>query len=223
MGRTSPDRREAGRLPTVFINYRRFNELTVKDSYPLPRMEDCLDSLGDARYFSTLGCNNGYWQIPVTEEDLHKTAFTCHDGCYEFCRMPFELTNPPATFQQAVDLLLSKYRWKSCLVYIDDVIVFYNTIDEHLQLVEELPTVLRDSGCDTRASPSSCGSVTSLRSRWIACVTSYAPGYSRWCKEIEKQSRSSRNRRRKLSYAPSPAFVTYTDDSSQISRGLRHL
>ena len=132
--------------PRFCIDYRRLNELTVKDSYPLPRMEYYLDRLGDARYFSTLECNSGYWQILVTEEVRHKTAFTCHVGCYEFFRMPFGLTNTPATFQRAVDLLISKYRWKSCLVYIDDVIVFSNMIDEHLQHVEEVLTVLRDSG-----------------------------------------------------------------------------
>ena len=130
--------------PGFCIDYHRLNELTVKDSYPLPRMEDCLDSLGDARNFSTLDCNSGYWQIPVTEEDLHKTAFTCHVGCYEFCRMPFGLTNAPATLQRVMDLLLSKYRWKSCLVYIDDVIVFSNTTDEHLQHVKEVLTVMWD-------------------------------------------------------------------------------
>ena len=109
-------------------------------------MEDCLDSLGNARYFSALDCNRRYWQIPVKEEDRHKTAFTCHVGCYEFCCMPFGLTNTPETVQRVVNLLLSKYRWKSSLVYTDDVIVFSNTIDEHLQYVEDVLTVLRDSG-----------------------------------------------------------------------------
>ena len=64
--------------PRFCIDYRRLNERTVKDSYPLSRMDECLDSLGEARVFSTVYCNAGYWQIPVAKEDRGKTAFTCH-------------------------------------------------------------------------------------------------------------------------------------------------
>ena len=109
------------------VDYRRLNELTVRDSYPLPRMEDCLDSLGEAAFCTTLDCNSGYWQIPVAEEDRAKTAFTFHEGCFEFCRMPFGLCNAPATFQRTVDMQLSGYRWRTCLVYLYDIIVFSNT------------------------------------------------------------------------------------------------
>ena len=132
--------------PRFCVDYRRLNALTVKDSYPLPRMEDCLDSPGEAKYFSTLDCNSGYWQIPMAPEDRHKTAFTCHAGCYEFCRMPFGLCNAPATFQRTVDILLAKYRWRSCLAYLDDVIVFSNTLEDHLQHLKEVLTLLQGAG-----------------------------------------------------------------------------
>ena len=128
------------------VEYRRLNSLTVKDSYPLPRMEDCLDSLGEAQYFTVLDCNSGYWQIPVDPRDRPETAFTGHEGVLEFNRMPFGLCNAPATFQRTVDILLSLYRWKSCLVYLDDIIVFSNTVEEHLTHVDEVLQVLRDSG-----------------------------------------------------------------------------
>jgi hypothetical protein len=82
------------------IDYRRLNALTLKESYPLPRMDDCIDSLGDATIFSTLDCNSGYWQIPVLPEDRDKTSFTSHEGFYRFTRMPFGLTNAPAPFQR---------------------------------------------------------------------------------------------------------------------------
>ena len=85
------------------IDYRKLNELTVKDSYPLPRMDHCLDSLGDASFFSTLDCNAGYWQIPVSPEDRHLTTFTCHCGLYQCTRLPFGLCNAPVTFQRAID------------------------------------------------------------------------------------------------------------------------
>ena len=128
------------------VDYRKLNEITVKDAYPLPRMDDCLDSLGDASVFTTLDCNSGYWQIPVAEEDREKTTFTCHEGCFQFKRMPFGLCNAPATFQRTLDILLAGYRWKSCLVYLDDIIIFSKSREEHIQHVEEVLRVLRDAG-----------------------------------------------------------------------------
>jgi hypothetical protein len=89
------------------VDYRRLNAVTVRDSYPLPRMDECIDSLGDAKIFTTLDCNSGYWQIPVRPEGWEKTAFTSHEGLYWFLRMPFALRNAPATFQRLVDITLS--------------------------------------------------------------------------------------------------------------------
>jgi len=80
------------------IDYRKLNLMTIKDAYPIPRMDECIDSLGDARVFSTLDCNAGYWQIPVAEEDKHLTAFTCHSGAWQCVRLSFGLYNAPATF-----------------------------------------------------------------------------------------------------------------------------
>ena len=75
------------------VDYRRLNAITVRDSYPLPRIDECIDSLGDANIFTTLDCNSGYWQIPVRPEDREKTTFTSHEGLYRFLRMPFGLRN----------------------------------------------------------------------------------------------------------------------------------
>ena len=80
------------------VNYRRLNKKTVTDAYPLPRMADCIDSLGDAQVFSTLDRNSGYWQILVHHGDRDKTTFTTHCGTYRYTRMPFGLKNAPATF-----------------------------------------------------------------------------------------------------------------------------
>jgi len=94
-----------------FVDYRRLHERTVKDVYPIRRMDDCLDSLGDATVFSTLDCNAGYWQIPVAAEDRDKTTFTSHTGLFRFLRLPFGMVNAPASFQRALDIILSGLRW----------------------------------------------------------------------------------------------------------------
>ena len=91
------------------IDYRRLNALTIRDSYPIPRMDECIDSLGDATVFSTLDANAGYWHIPLHAEDKQKTAFTTHQGLYQFTRMPFGLTNAPVTFQRALDIIPVSY------------------------------------------------------------------------------------------------------------------
>ena len=88
------------------LDYRRLYEVTVRDVYPLPRMDDCIDFLGDAKVFSTLDCNSWYWQIPVANEDRDKTTFVCHEGAYRYICLPFGLSNAPATFQRAIDMIL---------------------------------------------------------------------------------------------------------------------
>ena len=128
------------------VDYRKLNALTIGDSYPLPRMDECIDSLGDATIFSTLDCNSGYWQIPVRDEDKDKTTFTCHEGTFRFTRMPFGLKNAPATFQRGADVILSGLRWKSCLVYLDDIIIFSRTIEDHFKHLGEVLHLLSRAG-----------------------------------------------------------------------------
>ena len=134
------------------VDYRKLNALTVKDSYPLPRMDECLDSLGDATIFSTLDCNSGYWQIPIEERDRDKTAFVTHCGVHRFKRMPFGLCNAPATFQRALDMLLSKVKWKYALVYLDDVIIYSKSIDEHFEHLDYVLSILRNAGATLKLS-----------------------------------------------------------------------
>jgi transposase InsO family protein len=128
------------------VDYRRVNALTIKDQYALPRMDDCLDSLGEARVFSTLDANSGYWQIVMDEVDKVKTAFTCHRGLYQFQRMPFGLCNAPATFQRAIDVILSSVRWQCALTYLDDIIVFSATLEQHLHDLDRVLTLLHNAG-----------------------------------------------------------------------------
>jgi len=89
------------------IDYRKLNNITIKDVYPLPRIDDSLSTLANNSYFSTLDLCSGYWQIPVAEADKVKTAFITHSGLFEWNVMPFGLTNAPATFQRYMDIVLA--------------------------------------------------------------------------------------------------------------------
>lgn len=120
------------------VDYRRLNSVTRNDAFPLPRMLDCLDAVAGSMYFSTFDLTSGYHQIPVKEDDIHKTAFVTKYGLYEFTAMPFGLTNAPATFQRVMELALQGLQWLTCLIYLDDVIVFSPTFDSHIQRVSEV-------------------------------------------------------------------------------------
>lgn len=117
----------------MVIDYRRLNEITVDDRYPLPNITDLFDKLGKSTYFTTLDLASGYHQIEVNENDRQKTAFSTENGHFEFLRMPFGLKTAPATFQRAMDSVLRGLHGIHCLVYLDDIIVFSNSLAEHIQ------------------------------------------------------------------------------------------
>jgi len=134
----------------VCVDYRLLNVVTMKDSYPLPRMDECIDSLCEATIFSTLDCNAGYWQVAIAPEDREKTAFVCHEGAYQYKRMPFGLTNAPATFQWALDIILSGVKWQSCLIYLDDVLMYSKTEEEHIGHVDHVLRLPREANVTLR-------------------------------------------------------------------------
>ena len=114
------------------IDYCKVNEITRKDAYPIPRVDDTLDTLVGAKWFSTLDLKSGYWQVEVHKDDREKTAFCTHEGLFQFNVMAFGLCNAPATFQRLMDMVLKGLLWNNCLVYIDDIIIVGRTFEQHL-------------------------------------------------------------------------------------------
>ena len=125
------------------VDYRKLNNVTKKDVYPLPRIDDTFDRLRHSTYFSSMDLKSGYWQIEVDERDREKTAFVTPDGLYEFKVMPFELCTAPATFQRVMDTVLAGLKWQTCLVYLDDVVVFAPDFDEHLRRLRVILDTLK--------------------------------------------------------------------------------
>ena len=136
------------------IDYRRLNEVTRKDAYPLPRIDVTHDALHGSQYFSTLDLVSGYWQVELEESDKEKTAFCTTEGLYQFRVMPFGLCNGPASFQRLMDLVLTGLQWSQCLVYLDDIVVLGRSFEEHIQNLGQVFQRLRESGL--RLKPSKC-------------------------------------------------------------------
>lgn len=129
----------------LVIDYRKLNEKTVSDKYPLPNITDVLDKLGRSVYFTTLDLASGFHQIEMNPSDIEKTAFTVEGGHYEYVRMPFGLKNAPSTFQRVMDNVLKDLQGKICLVYLDDIIVFSTSLQEHSENLEKVFKKLREA------------------------------------------------------------------------------
>lgn len=135
-------------------DYRKLNQVTYKDAYPLPRVDESLDALGNARLFSTLDLTAGYFQVAVSEKDREKTAVTTPFGLFEWTRMPFGLCNAPATFQRLMGAVLGDLAFEILLVYLDDVIIFSRDFETHCERLELVFDRLRQHGL--KLKPSKC-------------------------------------------------------------------
>ena len=126
------------------VDFHQLNAATVKDAHPLPRIDDLLDALHGAKWFSTLDLKSGYWQVPITEQDKAKTAFRTSSGqLFEFNQVSFGLCNAPATFSRLMDRVLAGLHWETCLFYLDDIIVLSSTWEEHLARLRKVFERLR--------------------------------------------------------------------------------
>lgn len=130
-------RKKDGKL-RYCIDFRKLNDVTVKDAFPIANIETCLDTLRGSVFMSTLDMASGYYQIKLDEKDKHKTAFVTKHGLFQYTRLPFGLCNSPATFCRVVQLVLQGLTWVECLAYLDDVIVLGDSFDGHLANLEKV-------------------------------------------------------------------------------------
>ena len=120
------------------LDYRAVNLKTKKEIYPIPRIDASLDALAGASWFSTLDLRSGYYQVPLSEKDAHKTSFISRSGCYKWKVLPMGLCNSASTFQRLMNMVLSGLTYSSCLVYLDDIIVMAPSIEEHNRRLAEV-------------------------------------------------------------------------------------
>ncbi|KAE9183208.1 hypothetical protein PF002_g26774 [Phytophthora fragariae] len=135
------------------IDYRSLNAVTVKDVYPLPRVDETLEALHGSQRFTSLDLHSGYWQLGVAKEDRAKTAFTTRHGLFQFLRMHFGLCNAPSTLQRLMDCVLRGLTWICCLVYLDDVVIITKgTVAQHVVELAVVLERLAEAGLSLKAS-----------------------------------------------------------------------
>ena len=136
------------------VDYRKLNDVTIKDSYPLPRIDDSVEALSGAKWFSTLDLKSGYWQVELDPKDKDKTAFSIGRGLWQFTVMPFGLANAPATFERIMEQVLAGLPLSTALVYLDDVLVAGRDFAD--QMVNLRTVLQRLRKANLKLSPKKC-------------------------------------------------------------------
>ena len=163
------------------VDYRQLNDLTVKDAYPLSRIDVCLDTLSGSCLFSSMDMKAIYHQLAVREQDRDKTAFVTRRGLYRFRTLPFDLCNATASFSRLACLVLSGLNFEVCLAYLDDFLVFSRTPQKHLERLELV--FQRLAQANLKLKPSKCNFFQTsidflghtVSSEWIAPPRSLKP------------------------------------------------
>ena len=138
-------------------HFRYLNEVTINDAYPIPRIDESLSKLGDAKFFTSLDLGSAFWQVPLRKKDREKTGFACELGLYQWKRMPFGLCNATATFQrlmaQALTRVTKKYG-NLVMCYVDDVVIATPTLEDHIDRLDEVFGCMKRAGL--KCKPSKC-------------------------------------------------------------------
>jgi hypothetical protein len=137
------------------VDYRALNALTTKDVFPLPLVDECLDTLARNVWYSKLDANSAYWQVKIKPEDCSKTAFITKYGLFEFARMVFGLCNSPATYARVINLVLRGLNWKVVMAFLDDILVLGRDFEGHLANLSAVLVRFREYGLNMK--PKKCG------------------------------------------------------------------
>ena len=137
------------------VDYRKLNEKTIKDAYPLPRIDEALEALHGSRFFTSLDLDQGYYQVEIEEEDKHKTAFRVGTGgLYEYERLPMGLCNSPSTFQRLMEACFAEKNFEILLIYLDDLLIYSGSVEEHIKRLDFVFTRLAVHGL--KLKPKKC-------------------------------------------------------------------
>ena len=136
------------------IDYQKVNGVTVKDSYPLPRIKDCLDALSGSQWFCTLYLASGYWQVEMAKNNMEKTVFSMGSCLYQFSVMPLGLCNAPTTFERLIERVLIALPWQILLIFMDDVIVHAESFEQVVRRLRLVFEWLRPA--NLKLSPKKC-------------------------------------------------------------------
>jgi len=136
------------------VDFRQLNKVTIRPAFPMPNIDDMLNTLNGAQYFSTIDLGNAYYQVELEEESKEKTAFSTKSGQYCFKRMPFGIAAAPATFQELMVKVLGNLNWKEAVVYLDDILIFSRTKEDHIHRIKNVFQRIKESGL--KINPEKC-------------------------------------------------------------------